>query len=339
MNLALCLKWYPLRELKNYTEKRDENMTLVISTITSSGIVLTADSRQTYKNNAGAIRIGSDSVMKLFKLTEFSGVAISGKAFLNEEGQPVKDVGYFINKFKKSEDLKDLSVKEIAVKLNKYLSDLFVKKEKDNLKKLIETEVNKLGGTNLSFPSTDDNLVPYSYKDKDGKVGTFTGWIDTINIIVAGMDKDKVGRAYSVFVPKGIGAERDTKQCGALWVGQTDVLSRIVKGYAPEIESLNFVKEALTKDNSSTTEQLSKMEYLINWGTITLQDAIDFCVLMTRTTESIQRFSDGTILTPGGIAGVGGEIDIAVITPEKGFTWLKRKKLKAEDAELPLEDE
>lgn len=76
-------------------------MTLVISTITSSGIVLTADSRQTYRNNAGAIRIGSDSVMKLFKLADFSGVAISGKAFLNEENQPVKNVGYFINKFKK----------------------------------------------------------------------------------------------------------------------------------------------------------------------------------------------------------------------------------------------
>jgi hypothetical protein len=81
------------------------------------------------------------------------------------------------------------------------------------------------------------------------------------------------------------------------------------------------------------------VEYIINWSTITLQDAIDFCVIMTRTTESIQRFSDGTILSPGGITGVGGEIDIAVITPDKGFTWLKKKKLKTEGAELSLEQE
>jgi hypothetical protein len=314
-------------------------MTLVISAITSSGIVLTADSRQIYKNNAGAIRIGSDSVMKLFKLTEFSGVAISGKAFLNEESQPAKDVGYFINKFKKSEDIKNLSVKDIAVKLNKYLGDLFVNKEKESLRKLIDTEVGKQGGTNLKFSTSDDHLVPYSYTDKDGKTVSSIGWIETINMIVVGTDKDKVGRAYSISVPKGITIERDTKQCGALWVGQTDVLARIVKGYAPEIESLSFVKEALTKDNTSTLDQLNKMEYIINWGTITLQDAIDFCVLMTRTTESIQRFSDGTMLAPGGIAGVGGEIDIAVITPEKGFTWLKKKKLRAEEAELALEDE
>ena len=84
---------------------------------------------------------------------------------------------------------------------------------------------------------------------------------------------------------------------------------------------------------------MNKLEYVINWATITLQDAIDFCVLMTRTTESIQRFSDGTFLAPGGITGVGGEIDIAVITPEKGFAWLKKKKLKSEGAELSLDKE
>lgn len=314
-------------------------MTLVISTITSSGIVFTADSRQTYKNNAGSVRIGSDSAMKLFKLSEFSGVAISGKAFLNEEGQLARDVGYFINQFKKSTDLKELSVKEIAMKLNEYLANLFVVREKDNLKKFIENEVKKLGGTKLSFSASDDNLVPYSYVDKTGKTISLTGWIETIQMIVAGTDNDKVGRAYSVTIPKGITIERDTKQCGALWIGQTDVLSRIVKGYAPEIESLSFIKEALSRNATATYDELNRMEYIINWGTITLQDAVDFCVLMTRTTESIQRFSDGTVLAPGGVTGVGGEIDIAVITPEKGFAWLKKKKLKAESAELVLEDE
>ncbi len=117
------------------------------------------------------------------------------------------------------------------------------------------------------------------------------------------------------------------------------MLGRIIKGYAPEIERLDFVNEALAKDTNSVVTQLNKIEYIINWGTITLQDAIDFCILMTRTTESIQRFSDGTILSPGGIPGVGGEIDIAIITPENGFTWLKKKKLKSGEAELSLEQE
>ena len=132
-------------------------MTLVISTLTSSGIVLTADSRQTYKNSVGAIRIGSDSAIKLFKLTDFAGVAISGRAFINEDGQPLKNVGYFINKFKKTEKLERITVKEIAEKLNKYLSDIFVKREIDALKKQIEELINKAGGKDLKFSTSTLN--------------------------------------------------------------------------------------------------------------------------------------------------------------------------------------
>lgn len=314
-------------------------MTLVISTITSAGIILTADSRQTYRNQAGTFRIGSDSAMKVFKLTDSAGVAISGRAFLSENNQAAKDVGFFINKFAKTEKLDDLKVKEIGEKLNKYLSEIFVSRELENLKKQIGQEIKNLGGTELKIDTADGNLLPYSYKDKDGKSISNTGWIETINMIVAGIDNDKVGRAYSISIPKGITNERDTDKCGAMWVGQTDVLARIVKGYAPEIGNLEFVKEALQKEKDKTSNQLNTLEYIINWGTITIQDAVDFCVLMTRTTESIQRFSDGTILAPGGITGVGGGIDIAIITPEKGFVWLKKKKIKAENAELSLDEE
>jgi len=124
-----------------------------------------------------------------------------------------------------------------------------------------------------------------------------------------------------------------------MWVGQTDVITRIVKGYAPNIYNIDFVKNASSKDRENINGELNKLEYIINWSTITVQDAIDFCVLMTRTTENIQRFSDGTVLLPGGIPGVGGEIDIAVITPGKKFAWLKKKKLKSEGAELSLDEE
>lgn len=312
-------------------------MTLIISAITSSGIVLTSDSRQSYKNRTGAIRIGSDNAAKLFKLSDTVGVSISGKAFLSEDSQSFKDVGYFINKFRQEKELKELSVRDIANDLNRYLGDLFVEKEIASLKKLIEEQIGKIGARNLNFLTIDGSLIPYTYITKDGKVISDTGSIETINMIVAGIDKDKIGRAYSVWIPKGITLEKDTKLCGALWCGQNDVVSRIIKGFAPEIDKLNFVKEAITKDSASVIGQLNQMEYIINWGTMTVQDAIDFCVLLTRTTESIQRFSDGTLLQPGGIPGVGGEIDIAVITPEKGFRWLKKKKLKAEGEELSLE--
>ena len=311
-------------------------MTLAISTITSSGIVLTADSRQTYKNNAGAIRIGSDSASKLFKLDDKCGVAISGRAFLTENNS-VKDVGYFIKRFAKTENIKDLKTKEIAERLNKYLGDIFASKELDALKKQVEELANNNGWTDLIFSNPDGALLPYSYKDKSGNQKSDAGQIDSISMIVAGVDEDEIGRAYNLFVPKGVIGESNTQQCGAMWVGQTDVMVRIIKGYAPEIGNLEIAKEVIAKNPAAAQEQLKKLEYIINWGTITLQDAIDFCVLMTRTTESIQRFSDGTLLKPGGIPGVGGEIDIAVITPKEGFRWLKQKTLNAEGCEIDLE--
>jgi len=311
-------------------------MTLAISTITSAGIVMTADSRQTYTNTAGAIRIGSDSATKLFKLNDSCGVAISGRAFLNENNS-VKDVGFFIKRFAKTENLKGLKTKEIAEKLNKYLGDIFVTKELDAIKKQIEDAAKNNGWTDLVFSPADGAQLPYTFKDNTGKQVLDFRWIESIHMIVAGVDDDTIGRAYNVFVSKGILGENSTQQCGAFWVGQTDVVCRIIKGYSPEIGNLEMAKEVMAKNPSGAEEQLNKLEYIINWGTITLQDAVDFCVLMTRTTESIQRFSDGTQLVPGGIPGVGGEIDIAVITPNEGFRWLKQRTLKAEGCEINLE--
>ncbi len=312
-------------------------MTLVIATETSSGIVLSADSRQTYKNSAGSVRIGSDSARKIFKLTNKVGVGISGRAFLNEEGQPAKDVGYFINKFKISEDLTELSTEEIAKKLCEYLASIFIKREVESVKKQIELTISQQGGKDLKFIDSTTNLIPYTFIDKDGKDVSLTGWVETITMIVAGADKDDVCRAYSITIPQGITIERDTQTCGALWAGQTDVLSRVILGHAPEIGNLNFVQQAMKSDEAQTKAELAKLEYIINWGTITLQDAVDFCILMTQMTGSIQRFSDGTMLAPGGITGVGGEIDIAIITSEKGFVWLRNKKIKAGDCEIDQE--
>jgi len=104
-------------------------MTLSLATITTSGIVLTTDSRQTYRNKADMIRIGSDSAMKLFQINDRMGVVIAGRAFLSDDSGVTKNIGWFIEEFKKKELKEKLSVKEIAQKLNVYLSEIFVDKE------------------------------------------------------------------------------------------------------------------------------------------------------------------------------------------------------------------
>lgn len=51
-----------------------------------------------------------------------------------------------------------------------------------------------------------------------------------------------------------------------------------------------------------------------------LQDAIDYAEFLIRTTATYQRFSNI-------IPSVGGDIDIALITPYKNFTWIQCKEL------------
>lgn len=312
-------------------------MTLALGITTSSGIVLTADSRQTYRNAASMMRVGSDNAMKLFQLSDRMGVAIAGRAFLQDTNGASKSTGWFIEEFKKKEMKPDLETKEVAQKLHDYLTGVFVDKAVISLEQTIRDAVAKEGGTELNMKARNGNTIAYTFNGKDGVAVERIGNFDNINLVIAGIDKDKIGRTYRVVVPGDVTSSGDTNLGGATWIGQTDVLGRIVKGWAPELDRLTFVNDAITKNKPDVQVQLNKLEYIINYGSMALQDAVDFGILITRTTESIQRFSDGTFLFPGGIPGVGGEIDVAVITPEKGFVWLKKKELKAGEDSIDLD--
>jgi hypothetical protein len=313
-------------------------MTLAITTLTPRGIILSADGRQTYRNLAGMVRIGSDNVRKIFKLSDRVGVAVAGRAFIADAGGNPKNVGYFIEEFKNQDIAPALPVREIAERLNGYLAGLFVAKELDILKAQITDSVARQAGTELEFEPSVGNTQPFSFRDKIGQNKKDQWFFETVELTVAGIDQDGVGRAYNVFVPTGITVEADMLKCGALWIGQGDVVARIMKGYDPVGGSnLPFVKEALNRDPVQVQTELAKLEYIVNWGTMTLQDAVDFNILITRTTESIQRFSDGTILNPGGITGVGGAISVAAILPGRGFTWIKKKQLSAEGSEIDVD--
>jgi len=56
------------------------------------------------------------------------------------------------------------------------------------------------------------------------------------------------------------------------------------------------------------------------YGLLSLQDAIDLSIFFINTTSTFQRFTNE-------VQTVGGEIDIALLTPFHGFQWIKRKKL------------
>jgi len=316
-------------------------MSLVINTTTPEGIVLAADSRQSFRNRKGMARIGSDNASKLFQLNKRVGVAITGLAFLSENGE-LKSINKFIEQFKRETDLDKLDVKEIAEKLHYLFNKKYNWQEQlDVLQKKIKNDLQQQGCEIIEIKK-EQYLVKFRFKDAQGVINDGFGSIDSINFLVAGYNKDSSYEVYVSYVPGKIDKKRDSKEknkeYGASWVGQADVVSRIVLGWDGRIGNIKFVNEAIQKyGQEEINNQLRNLEYVIQWGTMSLQDAIDFCVLMIQTTSAIQRFSDGIAADPGDMPGVGGAVDVVVITPDKGFVWINKKKLKAGDNEVDLD--
>jgi hypothetical protein len=316
-----------------YSEKCVKNMSLAINTTTPEGIVLATDSRQSYRNQKGVSRIGSDAATKLFLINNRVGVAVTGLAFIQEDGI-LKNISKFIEQFKREADAENLSVKEVAEKLH----FIFNKKLKwqEQLKKLPDQirENFKRQGMEITEMNVEQYGLKFKFKDPFGQIKEGNAAIEGLVLFVAGYNSDGSHEVYNVYVPGEVTKMRDSVQkgleYGANWLGQTDVVSRIVKGWDPRILNAPFVNEIVKQKGQPEIEkQLNGLEYAINWGAMTLQDAVDFTILVIQTTSAMQRFSDGIQADPGDMPGVGGPVDVLVITPD-GPQWIQKKELRIE---------
>lgn len=318
-------------------------MSLAINATTPEGIILAADSRQSFRNQKGMARIGSDNASKLYQLNKRIGVAVTGLAFLPEDGN-FKNIGEFIEQYKRDSDLDKLDVNEVAEKLYNLFNDKYNWKDQLNILPEKIKEDLKHQGCEVLDIKINNNIVEFRFKDPRGNEQHGAGAIDPIVLLIAGYNKDGSHSVYSCHIPGKIEKKRGNKdkgrEYGASWIGQTDVVTRIVLGYDPRIGNLKFVNENVKSiGNEELNKQLGGLEYSIQWGTMTLQDAVDFCTLMIETTSAMQRFSDGIATNPGDMPGVGGPIDVAVITPDHGFVWVNRKKLKVNGIEFDINKE
>lgn len=318
-------------------------MSLVINTTTPEGIVLAADSRQSFRNRKGMARIGSDNASKLFQLNKRIGVAVTGLAFLPED-RVMKNISKFIEQFKRETDVEKLNVKDVAEKIHYLFNKKYNWQEQlDKLPEKIREDLERQNCEVVEIKK-EQYAVKFSFKDAKGNLKNGVAGVDVINFLVAGYNTDGSHEVYICYIPGEIQKKRDSKEksreYGASWIGQIDVVSRIVLGWDGRIGNIKFVNEAAKNyGQEEINKQLRNLEYVIQWGTMTLQDAIDFCVLMVQTTSAIQRFSDGIAADPGDMPGVGGVVDVAVITPDKGFVWINKKKLKIGEIEVDLDRE
>lgn len=311
-------------------------MSLAIVTTTNEGNILAADSLETYTNSKGDTREGSQTRMKLFQLNSRVGGVACGLSFLDN-----KNIYQHILRFKKQYRLENKLVEQIADSLHEYFGAVYQAYIAGMAKKR-EEEFKAKGCENIK-QEIDLECILFKYKDTQGTQTEKKFCMPILEFLIVGHDPDGTNHVFKVIVPdpkdkNGIVEKLSKEQCGATWIGQTDVLVRIIRGWSPEIKRLKVISEIPDKRRAELLKQLDDQEYLINWGTMTIQDAVEFSNLAIKTTESIQKITDGTWASPGSSPGVGGEVDIAVITPKKGFAWVQKKKISINGTEMDLDE-
>jgi hypothetical protein len=311
-------------------------MSLAIVTTTNEGNILAADSMETYRNSIGDTREGSQTRMKLFQLNKRIGAVACGLSFLEN-----KNVQQHIKIFIRENNLEDMLVKDVVDKLYDYFYNVYSRYLKATADR--KAEDFKTQGYAKIKTTIDLECITLDFDDQNGKKGSQKFYQPIMEFLIAGHDPDGSNNVFKITIPdpkekNGIVMKLNGDQCGATWIGQTDVLVRIIRGWSPEIKRSKVIQELPEHKKNELLKFIDDQEYLVNWGTMTLQDAIEFSDLAIKTTESIQKMTDGTWSLPGSSPGVGGPVDVAVMTPEKGFIWVQRKNLHIGKNTVNLEE-
>lgn len=150
---------------------------------------------------------------------------------------------------------------------------------------------------------------------------------DGMTFIVGGFnDGEPYGRVYVFTIPNSPKPVElnPTPQFGITWGGQREFVDRILQGYDPRVMEIARTTLNLNPAQLQQFQQaLSPLNMQVPIQFLSLQDCIDLAIFFLRTTMSAQKLSVG-------IRGVGGPIDIAIITRTDLFRFIQQKQLFGE---------
>jgi hypothetical protein len=150
--------------------------------------------------------------------------------------------------------------------------------------------------------------------------------IEPVNLLVTGYNPDGTSETYEISVPGEKILKRHVDEYGCVWIGQGDVVSRLILGYDSKLFKLPVINDMGNKTSNDLRTQIGGLEYFIQWSIITLQDAVDLAVFLIRSTSIMQRFADGINMDIGDFQNVGGPIDVVLITKD-GIKWINKKEI------------
>ena len=149
--------------------------------------------------------------------------------------------------------------------------------------------------------------------------------------IVGGYDPGAAyGKVFLVNIPghpEPIPQNPGESNFGMTWGGQLEVASRIVHGYDPAL--IGIVRQTLKLDKKQVADLVKvlrpNLEFPIPFAMLPLQDCVDLATFLIRSTMTAQRLAIG-------VRGVGGPIDVAIITRKDGLQDVQQKAIHGESS-------
>jgi len=150
-----------------------------------------------------------------------------------------------------------------------------------------------------------------------------------MTFIVAGYDE---GEAYgNVFLfgipsqPEPLPRNDGKNEFGMTWGGQLEIASRLIQGFDPAL--IPIIKGRLKLNDQQLRDLVDdlrkNLEFPIPYDILPLQDCVDLAIFMIRTTIAAQHLGVG-------LRGVGGPIEVAIITRTKEIGFLQKKETHGE---------
>lgn len=151
---------------------------------------------------------------------------------------------------------------------------------------------------------------------------------DPMMFLIGGYDSEEAvyGRVYEFnipYAPKPI--EVNAGNFGIKWGGQNNLVTRLIKGFDEQLPGLIQQHLKLSDKQREEIHQLvnQQLKLPIPYQFLPLQDCVNFAIFLIRMTMDLQSWMVD-------IRGVGGEIDVAIITRSEGIKIIQQKQVRGE---------
>jgi len=147
---------------------------------------------------------------------------------------------------------------------------------------------------------------------------------DIYFLFVCYYESASYGRFFLLTVPSDpVPKEQNagTGQFGVTYGGQAEWVCRLLNGWDPNLFAAMKNTVGLSQQQVKALEALKpQFAAAIPWQFLPLQDCVDLSTFLISATMSLQKWV-------GGIHGVGGAIDVAIITRGKKFEYIQQKAI------------